>query len=88
MEENKSLIKIENRKSCLLLGVKKLDSFDDKEFLLDTIEGFLHIKGKGLSLGKMNMEEGELLIEGKIDSLSFINKTDKKDKSLLKKLFK
>ena len=36
----------------------------------------------------MNMEEGELLIEGKIDSLSFINKTDKKDKSLLKKLFK
>ena len=37
MEENKtqSTIKIENRNSCQLDGVKRLDSFDDKEFLVD-----------------------------------------------------
>ena len=90
MEENfnKSLIKIEDRKTCYLKGVKKLDSFDDKEFLLDTNQGFLHVRGKGLSLGKMNMEQGELCIEGTIDSVMFINKTSGKEKNFLKKIFK
>lgn len=90
MEENKpkSLIKVENRKSCYLEGVKKLDSFDDKEFLIETTDGYLHIKGKGLALGTMNMDEGILTIQGNIDSIVYINKTANKEKNLFKKLFK
>ena len=90
MEENKrkTCILVENRKSCILEGVKKLDSFDDKEFLVDTEDGFLHIKGKTLTLGNMNMDEGKLTILGEIDSCSYINKTKEKETSLLKRLFK
>ena len=90
MEENKttSLIRLENRKNCDLEGVKKLDSFDDKEFLIETTDGYLHIKGKGLSLGNMNMEEGKLTINGTIDSLDFVNKGMKKEGNFLNKLFK
>lgn len=89
MEENKSnsLVKIDSRKKCELEGVKKLDSFDDKEFLLVTVDGYLHIKGRNMSLGNMNLEEGKLTIHGDIDSLSYINKAKEKD-SFLKKLFK
>ena len=90
MEEKvkSSLVKIENRKNCILEGVSKIDSFDDKEFLIDTVEGYLHIKGSGLSLGNMNMEEGLLTIQGKIDSLTYLNKTNTKEKNFFKKLFK
>ena len=81
MENNKSnsLIKVENRKNCILEGVTKLDSFDDKEFLLETIDGYLHIKGKNLSLGNMNMEEGKLIIQGTVDSLIYLNKVANKE---------
>lgn len=90
MENNKSnsLIKVENRKNCILEGVTKLDSFDDKEFLLETIDGYLHIKGKNLSLGNMNMEEGKLTIQGNVDSLVYLNKVANKEKNFFKKLFK
>ena len=90
MEENKSvsLIKVENRKRCELDGVKKLDSFDDKEFLVETYLGYLHIKGKDLSLGNMNMDEGLLTINGTIDSLTYLNKNTSKEGSFIKKLFK
>ena len=90
MEENKnnSLIKVENRKRCELEGVKKLDSFDDKEFLVETYLGYLHIKGKDLSLGNMNMDEGLLTINGTIDSLNYLNKNTSKEGSFIKKLFK
>lgn len=89
MEETKSssLIQIENRKKCNLEGVKKLDSFDDKEFLLVTIDGYLHIKGRNMSLGNMNLEDGKMTILGEIDSLSYVNKAKEKD-NFLKRLFK
>lgn len=90
MEEKtkNSSIKLENRKKCDIDGIIKLDSFDDKEFLVDTNLGFLHIKGKNLSLGTMNMDEGTLTILGDIDSFTYINKINDKEKSFLKKLFK
>lgn len=79
---------LKNRKRIELKGVKKLDSFDKKEFLLDTNLGFLHVKGKELSLGAMDMEKGELIIEGTISSLAYIDETKDKKEGLLKKLFK
>ena len=90
MEENKtqSTIKIENRNSCQLDGVKRLDSFDDKEFLVDTVLGFLHVTGKKLSLDTMDMENGLLTIKGEIDSVNYINKSSKKEEGFFKKLFK
>lgn len=92
MEEIKkqSSIKIEDRNVCHLEGVKKLDSFDDKEFLVDTNLGFLHITGKKLSLETMDMDNGLLTIKGEIDSLKYMNKSASKEKegNFFKKLFK
>ena len=79
---------LKNRKRMELKGVKKLDSFDKKEFLLDTNLGFLHVKGKDLSLGAMDMEKGELIIEGIINSLNYIDEAKEKKEGFLKKLFK
>ena len=63
MEENfnkKHSICVYERKEIIIEGVKKLDSFDKNEFLISTTKGFLHIKGKELVLGNMDMEKGTL----------------------------
>ncbi len=79
---------IKERKTIIIEGVKKLDSFDKSDFLIDTTQGFLHVHGKDLSLGGMDMEKGHLSIDGLIDSLAYLNKENKKKEGFLKKLFK
>ena len=89
--EEKSLnssFKVDNRNMCSLEGVKKLDSFDDKEFLVDTEHGYLHIKGKNLSWGQMDMEKGLLTIKGDLDSFTYMNKSSNKETNFFKKIFK
>ena len=82
-------IVLKDRKVCELEGVKKLDSFDSKEFLIDTTNGYVHVKGSNLSLGIMDMEKGILSIFGMIDSVVFLDKSksDKKE-GFFTKLFK
>lgn len=91
MEENniqKQIITIKDRKCLFVEGVRKVDSFDAKEFLVDTILGYLHIKGDELSLGSMNMDKGTLLINGRIDSCSYLDNKEKKKEGFLKTIFK
>jgi len=80
-------ITIENRKSVLITGVNSVKSFDSKEFILDTKLGILEINGKELVLGKMDLNNGEVLIKGSIESLEYSLKDGKKE-SLVKRLFK
>jgi sporulation protein YabP len=83
-----SNIKLTNRSSCEVDGVKKLISFEPSEFVLQTNLGSLLIKGKGLSLGEMNTEGGKLTLSGDIISLSYVNKVNNQKESIIKKLFK
>lgn len=77
------------RKEVVLEGVLKLDSFDKSEFLISTSKGYLHIKGKELSLGNMDMDKGTLSINGNVDSLTYLMSSTKENKeSFLKKIFK
>ena len=86
MEINQ-IVKLENRKSLLVTGVKNVKSFDSKEFILDTRLGILEVEGKDLTLGKMDLSNEEVLIKGSIDSLEYSD-TEKKKESLVKRFFK
>lgn len=82
-------IEVRDRKVLEITGVKKLDSFDQKEFLIDTEKGYVHVKGNELSLGVMDMEKGFLSIFGTIDSFSYLVKSkNEKKESFLAKVFK
>lgn len=92
MEEDLSLLHhsvfLKERTSVVIEGVKKLDSFDKEDFLVDTYKGYMHICGKDLSLSSMDMEKGHLGIEGQINSISYLEKNTKNKESFLKRLFK
>lgn len=83
-------VQILDRKTISISGVKKLESFDNKEFFLNSILGYMLIKGEGLELLKLDTREGSISIKGKINSLSYLDNGGKKDKgeSVLSRLFK
>lgn len=83
-------INIVQRKNINITGVKKIDNFDENEFLLETSMGYLLIKGSNLEIIKLDTYQGDISIKGKIDSLNYSEKTDKKNKneSVFSKLFK
>ena len=83
-------ISISERKNVLVTGVKKIESFDNEEFLMDTTLGFLVIKGNGLEIIKLDTYQGNVSIKGTVDSLSYVSKDVKKEKeeTFFGKLFK
>ena len=83
-------ISVAERKNIVVSGVKKIESFDDNEFLMDTTLGFLTIKGESLEIIKLDTYQGNVSIKGKVDGMSYIENGSKKEKeeTFLNKLFK
>ena len=81
---------LKDRKTLELTGIKKIESFDNEEFLMETTLGFLVIKGSELEIIKLDTYQGNVSIKGRVDSLMYLDENLKKDKdsSLLNKLFK
>ena len=82
-------IKMLNRKILEISGVANVESFDSEEFLLETECGFLTIRGSGLHMKNLNLEQGMVAIEGSIDDLVYLDGgAHGKSKGFLGKLFK
>ena len=78
------------RKDCTISGVVDVLSFDVNEILLETEQGMLNVKGKDLHVNRLNLEKGEVDIEGVIDALSYsqVPTSIKKPDNLFGKWFK
>ena len=83
-------ITLNERKNLIITGVKKIDSFNEEEFLVETNMGYIVIKGKTLELVKLDTYQGTVSIKGTINSLSYMENPNKKEKedSIFSKLFK
>lgn len=81
-------IELIERKQIKISGVKKIDSFDDLEFLIDTTMGYLYIKGKELEIIKLDTNSGNISINGVIDSINYVDSKTKKESTFIGKLFK
>lgn len=84
------VINVVDRKNTTISGVKKVISFDDQEFVLETVMGFVLIKGEGLEIIKLETFQGDLQMKGTVNSIDYLeNKKDKKkEESFITKLFK
>lgn len=83
-------VNIVKRNSINISGVKKIENFNDNEFLLETVMGFMNIKGSNLEIIKLDTYQGDVSIKGKIDSIIYTEILSKKNKeeSIFSKLFK
>ncbi|MDD4725438.1 MAG: sporulation protein YabP [Tissierellia bacterium] len=80
-------ILIEDRNKATISGVEQVDSFNDNSIVLSTIKGGLSIKGEGLNVGKLNIDEGNIKISGMINSINYISK-EGAPKNFMGKIFK
>lgn len=82
-------VKLTNRKSLEISGVKEVDSFDNEEFLLETVQGYLIIRGQNLQLKNLDVGSGNVTIKGRIYELSYIDEVHgEKAKRFFSKLFR
>lgn len=83
-------ISVIERKNLIVTGVKKIENFDNEEFLMETIMGYLIVKGKELELIKLDTLQGNVSIKGTINSFTYIEegKTKDKESSIFNRLFK
>lgn len=82
-------ILLNNRRSGSFTGIVDVLSFDISEILLETELGMLHIRGTDLHVNRLNLEKGEVDIEGQIASLAYaeIAGLQEKKKALFGRLF-
>lgn len=87
-EENKSSLSLENRKRLTLTGIAEVISFDDQKIFLNTKLGNLSIKGEGLKMNKLDVQNGDVIIMGTISSIIYNGKTRVKSKeNIIKRIF-
>lgn len=64
-------IHIDNRMRISVTGVMDVESFNEQEVLLLTEAGPLSIAGSNLHLSKLNLEDGQICIEGELLALDY-----------------
>lgn len=67
-------------------GVKEVVHFEDKEVAISLHERSLLVKGRDLSVTELNVNTGQLIIDGQVQSIAYQGSMEKT--SLVKKLFK
>jgi sporulation protein YabP len=81
-------IKLINRELLYLSGIKKIDNFDDSEFMLDSVMGNIYIKGSNLEVLLLDTDKGDVRIKGKISSIIYSSSKKESKESFFSKLFK
>jgi len=83
-------ITVTERKNLLITGVKRIENFDDEEFFMETVMGYLVVKGEGLELIKLDTLQGNVSIKGLVKSFGYVDDGSKKDKEsgIFNRLFK
>ncbi|MFA9559794.1 sporulation protein YabP [Evansella sp. AB-rgal1] len=87
LEDHQIIMK--GRKTLEISGVKQVESFDNEEFLLETIMGYLSIRGQHLQMKNLDVDSGNVSIQGRVDDLVYLDEQHGgKSKGLFGKLFK
>ena len=81
-------VTIENREITTITDVAEVDSFDESEIRATLRNGAVIIRGEKMNIQKLDLQEGEAMIAGRIDSLMYVKTREKGEKGLLAKILK
>jgi len=80
---------MKGRKLLDITGVKQVESFDNEEFILETVMGFLSIRGQNLQMKNLDVEKGIVSIKGKVFDLVYVDdQSGDKAKGFFSKIFR
>lgn len=84
-------LRLINRNQLEMSGVVNVNTFDEKEIILETIMGFLVITGDHLHITLLNLEEGKVAVEGAVTSMDYQNQGSNvkaRSRNILQRLLK
>ena len=87
-EEIKHDVVIKSRKRLEMTGVSDVTSYDEREIVVQTGNSGASIDGEELKIERFNSQNGELVVNGKINGIFYYNKEPQKKKKGLSSLFK
>lgn len=82
----KHTLVLENRRRLSITGAQDVSGFNEETVSVKTTAGALIIKGSGLHIDKLNLETGDVTVEGTINSLQYLGSGEAK--SRFSKLFR
>ena len=68
---NQHSVTLEERERVRILGVTEVISFDEEGVWMETVDGPLWIKGSGLHVAKLNLDDGEVKLDGEINGMEY-----------------
>lgn len=69
-------VSLEDRARLNVTGVEDVESFDETVIVMNTTQGDLIVRGSGLHISKINLDVGQLSVEGVVSELSYEEKRD------------
>jgi len=81
-------VMVDNRERVVFTGVIDVDSFNEDEVVLATEAGGITLYGKDLHIAKLSLEDGQLVVEGSIDAIDYLDASPARKGGMFSKLFK
>jgi len=89
LPERPHRVVIDAREKLNVTGVMDVDSFNENEIIFVTTCGAVTVGGEDLHISRLNLEDGQLIVEGKIQSLDYSDHEEQRQNGgFFKKMFK
>lgn len=80
---------IDGRKRLLVTAVEDVESFDDEKIVILCDMGTMTVIGADFKINKLNVDDGELIIEGEVDEIQYSDRvSSQKEGGFFGKLFR
>ena len=70
----KHTLSMENREKAALTGIAEVLAFDENQVILRTDGGEIAMTGENLHVTKLMLDDGQLVVEGRIDGVFYTQK--------------
>lgn len=87
-KKGRHTLNMEERERVRIGGVMEVLSFDEDGIMMETTCGLLLLKGAGMHIGKLDLEAGDVVVDGSIDSMTYSDGTLAEKHSILGRLFR
>ena len=67
----KHTIALDNREHAVFTGVQDVESFNEEQVVMITSGGAIIISGQNLHISKLNLEEGQLVVDGFVYAIEY-----------------
>ncbi len=80
-------VTVNSRKHMEISGAVNVLSFDDEQVILKTSMGICCVQGRGLNVSKLDLDGGEVFVDGEIVSFYYPEESEEKQ-SFFSRIFK